>query len=666
MFVRAPGTVMGQAPVNGAATRLGAVTPRDRAVRLGARARRPVVLAVLVLLALAVPGAAADERAADQALAERYAPVLLLRTQSEPCDRQGDAYFPVAVETFLGRGDVTLVGPGGTRITAPKTADLAGRGDDWYLDFPGNPLRPGCDFERWFQSFARGKPATVYAHVVAEDGRLALQYWLYYVFNDWNNTHEGDWEMLQIMFDAPTATAALRIAPTEVGFSQHTGGERSDFTGGSLQRDGDHALVFPAAGSHAQFFSSRLWLGFSAETGIGCDDTRPPSTRLVPRVTLLPDTAPTSGPFAWLSFAGLWGERVRGPYSGPTGPAEKRQWDEPVGWSEGWRDGSLAVPDGRSLGPTATGVFCGGVAAGSVAVLRLLYDPLTTLIVLAVAVLLGVVLVRRTRWSPVAVRPVDRARPVGLMLRDGWRIWNEHRRLLLTIGAVSVPLGLLGTLWVEALLRALGLGDVLRADQGRALFGGIAFLILSGGFAAVLPLVLVTMAVAAALGDLAEDRPPRLDVRRLAGVLAPVVVAVGLSLLVQVLLVATVVGAVLALVVLVATSLAIQACVLERRGGRAALRRSVGLVRRNVVRVVVVTITANGLALLAGPLVGLALLFLESATLPLIDVVSSIVYVAVLPYAAVVQTLLFFDARGREHARLEVEPAPAGAAPAGA
>ena len=26
-------------------------------------------------------------------------------------------------------------------------------------------------------------------------GRIALQYWLFYVFNDFNNLHEGDWEM---------------------------------------------------------------------------------------------------------------------------------------------------------------------------------------------------------------------------------------------------------------------------------------------------------------------------------------------------------------------------------------------------------------------------------------------------------------------------------------
>jgi hypothetical protein len=628
------------------------------------RRRLQGLLAALALVvAAAVPAvAAADERADDQALATRYAPVVLLRTQAEPCDRRGDAYFPVAVETFLGRRDVTLVGPAGAAVKAPTAADLAGRGDDWYLDFPGNPLRPGCDFERWFREIARGHPATVYAHVVGEHGRLALQYWLYYVFNDWNNTHEGDWEMVQLMFDAPSAAAALQRAPAEVGFSQHTGGERSDWTGGALAHEDTHPRVFPAAGSHAQFFSNRLWLGFSAETGIGCDDTRTPSTPIRPQVVLLPATAPASGPFAWLSFAGLWGERVRGPYSGPTGPALKRQWDEPVGWSEGWRNGSLAVPDGGSLGPTATGVFCSGVAAGSVAVLRLLYDPLTALLALAFAALAATVLVRRTRWWPVAPEPVARPRPAGLLLRDGWRLYLTHRRLLWAIGAVSVPLGLLGTVSLLLLLRAAGLESVLTTDAGHPLFGGITFLLLTGGIATIVPLVLVTMAVAAALGDLERGRTPRLDLARLRSVLWPVVVATGLALLLQVVLVLTVVGSVLAVAVLVFTSLAIPACVLERLGGRAALRRSIRLVRGRSLRVFAVTLTANGLALVAGPLVGLALLFLESSTIAAIDLVSSLVYVAVLPYAAVVQTLLFFDVRARaadETATMAVGPEPA-------
>ena len=47
------------------------------------------------------------------------------------------------------------------------------------------------------------------------------------LFNDFNNTHEGDWEMIQLVFDAPDARAALAVSPVEVGFSSHEGVERA-------------------------------------------------------------------------------------------------------------------------------------------------------------------------------------------------------------------------------------------------------------------------------------------------------------------------------------------------------------------------------------------------------------------------------------------------------
>ena len=49
-------------------------------------------------------------------------------------------------------------------------------------------------------------------------------------------------------------------------------------------------------------------------------------------------------------------------------------------------------------------------------------------------------------------------------------------------------------------------------------------------------------------------------------------------------------------------------------------------------------------------MVGLTLMFVKSSTVPAIDIVSSIVYAAVLPYAAIVQTLLYYDARARRAA----------------
>ena len=132
----------------------------------------------------------------------------------------------------------------------------------------------------------------MYAHVAsdpAHPGKLALQYWLFYVFNDWNNLHEGDWEMIQLVFDATTAAQALQHPPTEVGYSQHEGAERADWNDEKLEREeGTHPVVHPAAGSHANFYDEALYLGSSAEEGVGCDDTRGPTLDVRPVVRTIP------------------------------------------------------------------------------------------------------------------------------------------------------------------------------------------------------------------------------------------------------------------------------------------------------------------------------------------------------------------------------------------
>ena len=115
-------------------------------------------------------------------------------------------------------------------------------------------------------------------------GQLALQYWLYYVFNDWNNTHEGDLENIQILFDADDAQQALSREPVSVGDSQHEGSEKAEVgrREARLLVDGTHPVVYPAAGSHANFYESALYLGSSAEQGVGCDYTTGPSFDIQP------------------------------------------------------------------------------------------------------------------------------------------------------------------------------------------------------------------------------------------------------------------------------------------------------------------------------------------------------------------------------------------------
>ncbi len=82
----------------------------------------------------------------------------------------------------------------------PTAADVFRRDRAVFLDLPGNPRLFTCTYERRFRRQLGDRPPLAYARVVREPDRtgLALQYWYFYYFNDWNNPHEGDWEMVQV------------------------------------------------------------------------------------------------------------------------------------------------------------------------------------------------------------------------------------------------------------------------------------------------------------------------------------------------------------------------------------------------------------------------------------------------------------------------------------
>src|SRR5262249_6843373 len=153
--------------------------------------------ALVLLVALAVVPAAAANLADEQALAQKYAPVVRIVEQTEECGH-GEPYEPMDVTALFGEPSVSLRGPwNATDLVkiAPAARDLVGLWD-YHLDFPGHALNPGCDYEKWARRITEGKKPTVYAHVATEadrPGKLALQYWLFYAYNDWNNLHEGDW-----------------------------------------------------------------------------------------------------------------------------------------------------------------------------------------------------------------------------------------------------------------------------------------------------------------------------------------------------------------------------------------------------------------------------------------------------------------------------------------
>ena len=77
--------------------------------------------------------------------------------------------------------------------------------------------------------------------------------------------------------------------PESIGYSSHEGAERAEWGDDKLEVvEGTHPVVYPAAGSHANKFTEALYLGSSAEAGVGCDDTRGPHVEFTPAVKTIP------------------------------------------------------------------------------------------------------------------------------------------------------------------------------------------------------------------------------------------------------------------------------------------------------------------------------------------------------------------------------------------
>ena len=635
---------------------------RVRAVQLTSHLGRRLLACTLVALsALVTAPLAAADLAQENELAQRYAPVVRLVEQDEECG-PGEPYEPTDVDTLFGQPTVALRGPWNQADLvkiAPTVDDLVGQ-YEYHLDFPGDPLDPGCDYERWARVITDGSTPTVYAHVATDlryPGQLALQYWFFYPFNEFNNLHEGDWEMIQLVFDAGDAGEALAEKPVTVGYSSHEGAEEADWGDEKLEVvAGTHPVVYPAAGSHANKFTDALYLGSTAEAGVGCDDTRGPHTELRPSVETIPsDPSAARGEFLWIAFEGRWGELQPAFFNGPTGPNLKTQWTEPIEWSQGWRSRSYAVPTAGVFGTGATDFFCSAVATGSKGLVRLIRNPGPTLILLAALLAVVIFAGSRTSWRPAAPLRLAHRRRWGQILTAAGRMYARRAPLFLGIGLLFIPLGLLISALEAVILGGFGL---LGIDTTGESAGALVLLVtVAGTTLALLGLGLVQAATACALTQIDAGREVgpvhafRLALRNV----GPLVRGLTLAVAVGVALVATGLLIPVAVWLAVRWALLAQAAELEDGGtlrGLCALRRSAELVRGRWLRVASLVGLSAAIALAAGPLLGALLILATSAPLALLNVVAGVVYALAMPFVALVTAYVYFDARVRE----ELEP----------
>jgi hypothetical protein len=623
-------------------------------------------LVLLVLAAaglMAAPSAVRAAPADEVALAERYAPVMRQVAQVEECG-PGEPYRPTDVDVLFGEQTVALRGPWGASDLVqigPRAADLAAGLDEYHLDFPGDALSPGCTYETWARRLTAGSEPTAYAHVVADPddpAKLVLQYWFFYPFNDYNNKHEGDWEGIQLVFEAPSAAAALGRAPVEVGYSQHESSERARWGDDKLELiDGTHPVVHVAEGSHANYFDDALYLGRSAESGVGCDNTTSPTIDIRPAIATIPsDPVAARQQYPWTAYRGRWGELHEAFYNGPTGPNLKDSWNQPVAASEGWHDRAYAVPAGGAFGTGATDFFCGAVAGGSDLLRQAVRDPGPTVAVLGLLAVLLVYALTRTAWRPSAPLRLARRRTWGQTLSAAGRMYARHPLLFIGIGLVQIPIAV-----IVAILQAALTGAVTAGGEGNSLLFGLAVAI--GAVLTIFGVAIVVVATTRAMVELDADRPVGLVRAYLlvAGVLRPLLRAVAVAVAVVLVLTLSIVLIPLAVVAGIRWTLAVPALAVEGGSARSALRRSAMLTRRHLLKVVSLVLVAGAIVIVAGPLVGGLLILVTSAPFAVLNMVAGLVYAIAIPFVALTTAYVYFDLRTRaeldERAERDVLPA---------
>jgi hypothetical protein len=264
--------------------------------------------------------------AADQDLAERYAPILYFEG-NEKC-------YPIDVSYALNNSYLFEVGNLTPISTSPTKQMLANyTSESFYLDNQRGTVAVGDNgIEDNYQSTMTQLGFKVYAHV--DSPTNTIQYWFYYAFNGGNlNRHEGDWEMVQVALSGGQ--------PAQVMFSQHEAGQSARWE--QVDKEGDHVKVYVARGSHANYIKP-----YSGKIGLASDDVGDNGKIIMPR-SLQSDgyTVELLASQPWLSFAGHWGwagadspqatEAAILGESGPQGPMFRdngTMW-KPLAWAAG-------------------------------------------------------------------------------------------------------------------------------------------------------------------------------------------------------------------------------------------------------------------------------------------------------------------------------------------
>jgi hypothetical protein len=228
------------------------------------------------------------------------------------------------------------------------------------------PKKAWPTYREMVTAYPEGFVPHAYGYWVRQQGRILLQYWYLYCYNDGANHHEGDWEMAVVEVDG--RGEALRA-----GYSGHASGFQRPWAEVEKGIDG-RPLVYVSRGSHAAYFHHKRE-GHRTQSLPVVKGLRPPIDALVrtaqrklidffwfmrwqdftathpdspgdepwnqgefvyPELVIFPQPAdePDNAPFWWMKICCRWGSRharILGTLA-PHPPWGRPRWGEPLAW----------------------------------------------------------------------------------------------------------------------------------------------------------------------------------------------------------------------------------------------------------------------------------------------------------------------------------------------
>jgi len=215
-------------------------------------------------------------------LAQKYSPIL--------CYHQDEEFFVSNVEAFLDYANYLdlysyhVVGCGQN-----LAKNLPVGHEDCYVSIDLLAIAPNYTVDQelekikdWYQTVILANPSkypmTVYYHIRdrGSEPYAYITYWFFYLFNDFANNHQGDWEGVILELDKNN-----NYEPVRVGASAHILSFYEAWKDVRKDQATGKPLIFVGRGSHGSYFSNGEWSWYIIEhIGSLIDPDRPTVKKL--------------------------------------------------------------------------------------------------------------------------------------------------------------------------------------------------------------------------------------------------------------------------------------------------------------------------------------------------------------------------------------------------